>query len=305
MLVVNVSAQGEFVGSKNSNKYHYPSCDWSEQIAEDNKVWFTSTEDALSHGYVPCQSCNPPFVDKITVHVDYVIDGDTFNTSKQVRIRLADIDAPESDEAGYTNSTNYLTSLIENKSVILDVDNMTMTDPHDRLVCLVYIQYNSTHLLNVNKAMLDEGYASFSDFTNNEFNPMNWMLFYSIDTNSEPTTHSEPPVASFIYSPYPPRVNDTITFDASESYDIDGTIVEYEWDFGDGTTSTTKNPTHSYNEEGSYTVKLTIIDDDGLTATLTSSVADVVIPEFPSLLLMHLALTLLAIAGIVYKKKLR
>jgi PKD repeat protein len=50
-------------------------------------------------------------------------------------------------------------------------------------------------------------------------------------------------------------VNETITFNAASSYDPNGgTIVSYEWDFGDGTTSDQQNPTHRYAQEGSYTV---------------------------------------------------
>jgi len=189
ILVIEVNAQGQFVGSVNSNKYHYPSCDSVEQIAEENRIWFTSPEDATSQGYIPCKSCNPPFVDKISVYVDYVIDGDTFDTSKGARIRLADINAPNSTETGYIESKNYLASLVENKWVIIDVDNVTMTDTYDnRLVCLVYLQHNSTHHLNVNQALLNEGHAIIWDWTNNEFEPLTWELYYSTEAIPEGLT---------------------------------------------------------------------------------------------------------------------
>jgi len=98
-------------------------------------------------------------------------------------------------------------------------------------------------------------------------------------TQDPPET--SPPEASFNYNPLDPQVNDTITFDSS-SIDTDGTIVSYSWDFGDGTNSTSQNPTHSYNQEGSYTVSLTVTDDDGLSDTFTINIIDIVIPEFPS-----------------------
>ncbi|WP_456487125.1 NosD domain-containing protein, partial [Candidatus Alkanophaga liquidiphilum] len=69
---------------------------------------------------------------------------------------------------------------------------------------------------------------------------------------------SQPPVASFTYSPKHPSVNQPVTFDASASYDPDGTIVSYEWDFGDGTTASGVVVTHAYSAAGSYTVTLTV-----------------------------------------------
>jgi hypothetical protein len=53
-------AQGQFVGSKNSDVYHYPSCQYAKQIKPQNQVWFSSASDALSHGYRPCSVCSPP-----------------------------------------------------------------------------------------------------------------------------------------------------------------------------------------------------------------------------------------------------
>jgi hypothetical protein len=49
-----------FVGSINSNKYHYPSCTAAKRISLANEVWFNSSADARSHHYVPCQICKPP-----------------------------------------------------------------------------------------------------------------------------------------------------------------------------------------------------------------------------------------------------
>lgn len=54
------SDQKVFVGSIKSNKYHYPNCTWAEKIKPENEIWFSSSADAIAHGYVPCKVCNPP-----------------------------------------------------------------------------------------------------------------------------------------------------------------------------------------------------------------------------------------------------
>jgi len=76
------------------------------------------------------------------------------------------------------------------------------------------------------------------------------------------------PVASFTYSPTKPIIHQTVTFDASASYDPDRSIVSYEWDFGDGGSDTGKVVTHDYSAEGTYNVTLTVTDDDELTDTI-------------------------------------
>ena len=76
-----------------------------------------------------------------------------------------------------------------------------------------------------------------------------------------------PPVASFTYSPVNPTSNQTITFNASSSYDLDGNITSYNWNLGDGNiTNTTESLIpHSYISVGVYIVNLTVTDNEGAT----------------------------------------
>ena len=96
---------------------------------------------------------------------------------------------------------------------------------------------------------------------------MEWFENYIVVT----PVPNQPPIASFTYSPEKPVVNQPVTFDASSSYDPDGTIVKYEWDFGDGniTNTTEEVIKHSYSEAGNYEVTLTVTDDDGATNSTT------------------------------------
>jgi len=80
------------------------------------------------------------------------------------------------------------------------------------------------------------------------------------------------PVANIIFTPYKPTINDTITF-SNSSVDYDGTIISWNWDLGDGTTSNKPTPTHKYNEGRTYKITLTVIDNDGDSDTKTMNIA--------------------------------
>jgi len=131
--------------------------------------------------YVLLQTYSPQF-EEIT-YASYIQDGDTFQTLAGDWIRLADVDCPESYEYGYSKATDVLSELIYNKRVYLDVDDLSITDPYGRYVCLVYADYSATQYINVNKALLVRGVAVMDDFYNNEFNPYEWTLYISkVDT---------------------------------------------------------------------------------------------------------------------------
>jgi PKD repeat protein len=79
--------------------------------------------------------------------------------------------------------------------------------------------------------------------------------------------------------PYSSSEGQLITFDATASYDPDGGPIEhYHWNFGDGSTGSGATTVHSYDSSGSYTVSLTVTDDDGEVSEASTS-ATVSAPE--------------------------
>ncbi len=79
------------------------------------------------------------------------------------------------------------------------------------------------------------------------------------------TTQNQPPVAVAQVTPSTAGVNQPVTFSAAGSYDPDGQITAYFWEFGDGQTSNQMNTTHSYSQAGDYTYRLTVTDNQGAT----------------------------------------
>lgn len=57
-----------------------------------------------------------------------------------------------------------------------------------------------------------------------------------------------------------------VSFSSAGSYDPDGAVVSYDWDFGDGTTSTAANPVKTYSSPGTYVASLVVTDNSGLAS---------------------------------------
>jgi PKD repeat protein len=103
--------------------------------------------------------------------------------------------------------------------------------------------------------------------------PYSWSTSLSRTESFDPI----PPLASLIIDPAQPTAGENVTFDAGDSVDPDGQIVEYQWDFGnDGTidqTSSSPSTTYTYSEAGNYQVNLTVVDATGTTNTTVKTIS--------------------------------
>jgi PKD repeat protein len=87
---------------------------------------------------------------------------------------------------------------------------------------------------------------------------------------------NQAPVANFMWSPFEPLARTEISFN-DQSTDAGGLfggggITQWQWNFGDGDSSTAPNPKHAYDKSGQYTVRLTVTDDAGESTTITKIV---------------------------------
>lgn len=122
--------------------------------------------------------------------VTRVVDGDTFDATviaiykdmfssingSGVRVRLADINAPELGTPEGEASKDALRDLLEGREVYLDIDDLYVYDRYGRIVAVAYLPINATHALNINLWLVRSGYASITNYPN-EFDPAVWSLY--------------------------------------------------------------------------------------------------------------------------------
>ena len=86
-----------------------------------------------------------------------------------------------------------------------------------------------------------------------------------------PPPVNKDPIA-IIDQPTEQYVNTTVNFTANQSYDQDGTITTYQWDFGDDQTANGITVNHTYTRPDVYTVLLTVSDNNDATDSTTSHI---------------------------------
>ena len=77
------------------------------------------------------------------------------------------------------------------------------------------------------------------------------------------------PIPRFSFTPSAPKATEPVFFNASASTDEGGTIVRYEWNYGDGTTGVGVTESHDFVSAGTYFVTLTVTDNDGKRSSTT------------------------------------
>ena len=174
---------------------------------------------------------------------------------------------PSDTEAGVGLKINLKTKIVDEDSDSLDVtfynaENDEVIGEDKKVTSGKYASVDLTLPFNTT-------YAWYVHVTDGIQENMSDTFFF---TTMVTPPDNEPPVADG-GGPYSAEAGESILFDASASTDNDGSIDFYRWNFGDGTSELlAKNPTHTYQTDGTYTVTLTVIDDLGATDTITFSV---------------------------------
>ncbi len=98
------------------------------------------------------------------------------------------------------------------------------------------------------------------------------------------------PIAIFEVTPLNSTVGSTFSVDATESYDPDGNITKYEWDWtNDGTYDDTGiNANHIYNIVGKYTITLRVTDNEDATSTNSTKINVIKTQNIPPVAIFHI-----------------
>jgi parallel beta-helix repeat protein len=96
-----------------------------------------------------------------------------------------------------------------------------------------------------------------------------YCIIYANDTSDNLNTTMNP--NALPGGPYYGFVKTDLLLNATDSFDLDGNITQYSWNFGDGTTGNGTTTTHQYLSSGIYTIRLTVTDDDENTHTQTTT----------------------------------
>ncbi|MEM6634175.1 MAG: PKD domain-containing protein, partial [Bacteroidota bacterium] len=167
---------------------------------------------------------------------------------------------------------------------ISGVFNLTMVLNSEQFSCPSIQPNEWTDIGEISFSILDEGLSPslFFNISNTNFNidqPNDGSVqvgkgnFQGLEGNILECEENSPPVASFTATPRSGQAPLVVNFDASASTDSDGSISSYEWDLGNGLTSSGESFQYTYTAKGDNIVKLVVTDNLGAKDTIAIMVS--------------------------------
>lgn len=218
----------------------------------------------------------------VTLPIDTLTDGDVIN----IRAYAVDMAGLQSEYATAKYTLDTTPPMVEDFTALLDVSTVHLdwndNGESDLSGFKVYRSVDGeTFTLLGSRGVSSTGSYSFVDtITDKESNTYIYKL-ESIDRLGNTASWLKYVDYTYVYVNQIPiaqmSIPDFMTVGVEEIFDASGStddivIMSYLWDFGDGTTSTEMKPVKSYDAVGSYTVKLSVTDNEGITSTITKDI---------------------------------
>lgn len=185
----------------------------------------------------------------------------TGNGTQDVHIPIQ-IMVGSNDTTATPNATAYpLYELAHPPKSVITITNGQHSGPYPKEYIVSFFKY---WLLNDNR------YFTFIYGEEAQRDVANGTIQLRVDLGQS-YVKNRPPIATATASPTSGFAPLEVTF-TGNGYDPDGRIIRYSWTFGDGSTSSEQNPVHTYTQSGTYSVELTVTDNNYTTASDTLTI---------------------------------
>lgn len=267
------------VGGTSPSEYYYGQGDWApimgcgyyKTITQFSKGEYkdaNNTQDDLAtiSTYVPFTSDDHgnTLASATILSGPNISGGGTIETRYDIDVFRFDTDAGPIEVNVYSPSPE---SNLNARIELLDASSQVLTKNEGQLSSVKFSVTvpSGTYYLRISSIGVGDpttlGYSSYGSIGN-----------YIITGTLVPIVGKQSPIASLTASPTSGTVPLTVTFSGLNSNDPDGTIVRYDWNFGNGAVANGTTTSYTYTISGTYIATLTVTDNDGLTNSATVSI---------------------------------